>query len=119
MVVERFEFDLDVGGLHNLVDFAVLLATDELPMFIGELDLEANFMVERLANQLNREKCSTMIANLYDVQFHDHVYCSPYFMFETVHFETHALENNLGACRVRNLLQQLGHLRWSKRSRWK
>ena len=41
MLVERLEFDLDVGRLHNLVDLAILLATDELAVLVSELDLEA------------------------------------------------------------------------------
>jgi len=34
--------------LHDLIDLAVLLARDELPMLVGELNLEANFVVECL-----------------------------------------------------------------------
>ena len=41
MLVERLEFDLDVGRLHNLVDLAILLAADELAVLVSELDLEA------------------------------------------------------------------------------
>ena len=48
VLIERLEFDLDVSGLHDLVDFAVLLAANELPMFIGEFNLEANLVMEGL-----------------------------------------------------------------------
>ena len=48
VLIERLEFDLDVSGLHDLVNLAVLLATNELAVLIGELDLEANLMVETL-----------------------------------------------------------------------
>ena len=48
VLIERLEFDLDVSGLHDLVDFAVLLAANELPMFIGEFNLEADLVMEGL-----------------------------------------------------------------------
>jgi hypothetical protein len=48
IVVERLELDLDVGRLHDLVEFAVLLARDELAVFVRELDLEPDLVVERL-----------------------------------------------------------------------
>ena len=41
MLVERLELYLDVGRLHDLVDLAILLATDELAVLVSELDLEA------------------------------------------------------------------------------
>ena len=46
--VERLELDLDVSGLHNLVDLAVLLPADEFAVLIRELNLEANLVVEGL-----------------------------------------------------------------------
>ena len=48
MVVKRLELDLHVGRLHNLVDFAVLFATDELAVLVSKLDLEAYLVVEGL-----------------------------------------------------------------------
>lgn len=48
VVVEGFKLDLDVGGFHDLVELAVLLARDELAVFVGELDLEADLVVEGL-----------------------------------------------------------------------
>ena len=48
MLVERLELDLDVSSLHDLVDLAVLLATNELAVLVGKLDLEANLVVEAL-----------------------------------------------------------------------
>ena len=48
MLVECLELDLDICRLHDLVNLAVLLATNELAVLIGELDLEANLMVETL-----------------------------------------------------------------------
>ena len=46
--VESLKLNLHVSGLHDLVNLAVLLATNELAVLIGELDLEANLMVETL-----------------------------------------------------------------------
>ena len=34
VVIECFEFDFGVCGLHNLVDLAVFFAADEFPVFI-------------------------------------------------------------------------------------
>jgi hypothetical protein len=48
VVVEGLKLDFDVGRLHDLVDLAVLLPTDEFSMFVSELNLETNFMVESL-----------------------------------------------------------------------
>ena len=48
VLIECLEFDLDVGGLHDLVDLAVLLAADELPVLVRELNLEAYLVVEGL-----------------------------------------------------------------------
>lgn len=46
--VKGLELDLHVSRLHDLVDLAVLLSTNELAVLIGELDLEANLVVEAL-----------------------------------------------------------------------
>ena len=46
--VESLKLNLHVSSLHDLVNLAVLLATNELAVLIGELDLEANLMVETL-----------------------------------------------------------------------
>ena len=51
VVVESLELDLDIRHLHNLVDFAILLAANELAVLVGELDLEANLMVEGLQEE--------------------------------------------------------------------
>jgi len=50
VVVESLELDLDIGSLHDLVDFAILLPADELPVFVRELNLETNLVVEGLIN---------------------------------------------------------------------
>lgn len=41
VLVEAVEDNLHVALAHDLVDLAVLLATDELLVFVGELDLDA------------------------------------------------------------------------------
>ena len=46
--VESLKLNLHVSSLHDLVDLAVLLATNELAVLIGKLDLEANLMVKAL-----------------------------------------------------------------------
>lgn len=56
VVVEGLEFDLCIGGLHDLIDFAVLLAADELSVFICELDLEADLVVEGLLIQVDERR---------------------------------------------------------------
>ena len=48
MLVERLELDLDIRRLHNLVDLAVLLATDEFTVLIRELNLETDLVMESL-----------------------------------------------------------------------
>lgn len=48
MVVERFKLDLHICRLHDLVDFAVLLSADELAVFVGELNLKSDFVMESL-----------------------------------------------------------------------
>lgn len=48
MLIKRLELDFDVGRLHNLVDFTVLLSTYELAVFVRELDLEADLVMEGL-----------------------------------------------------------------------
>ena len=48
MVVERFELDLHVSCLHDLVDFAVLLSADKLAVFVGELNLKTDLVMESL-----------------------------------------------------------------------
>lgn len=37
---------LDTSSLHNFVEFAILLSTDEVSMFVSKFDLEPDFMVE-------------------------------------------------------------------------
>ena len=51
MLVERLELYLDVGRLHDLVDLAILLATDELAVLVSELDLEAYLVMIGLRKQ--------------------------------------------------------------------
>ena len=46
--VESLKLNLHVSSLHDLVDLAVLLATNELAVLVGKLDLEANLVVEAL-----------------------------------------------------------------------
>ena len=48
MVIERLELDLDIRSLHDLIDFPILFTTDELAMFICQLNLEADFVMEIL-----------------------------------------------------------------------
>lgn len=48
MLVERLELDFHIRGLHDLIDLAVLLAADKLAMLVGQLNLEANLVVELL-----------------------------------------------------------------------
>lgn len=45
---EGVELDLDVGHFHDLVNLPVLLPGDEVSMLVGELDLEADLVVEVL-----------------------------------------------------------------------
>ena len=46
MVVESLELDFNVSRLHDFVDLAILFATDELAMLVGELYLDTNLVVE-------------------------------------------------------------------------
>lgn len=48
VLIERLELDLDIGGLHDLVYLAILLAADELTVLVGKLNLEAYLVVESL-----------------------------------------------------------------------
>ena len=48
VLVEGFKLDLDICGLHDLVDFAILLPADELSMLVSELNLETNLVMEGL-----------------------------------------------------------------------
>lgn len=48
MVVERLEFNLDVGGGHDFIDLAVFLAADEFTVFVGEFELEPDLVLETL-----------------------------------------------------------------------
>ena len=45
VIIQRLEFDLDVAGLHDLVDLSVLLSTDKLAMLVREFDLEADLVL--------------------------------------------------------------------------
>ena len=45
VIIQRLEFDLDVAGLHDLVDLSVLLSTDKLAMLGREFDLEADLVL--------------------------------------------------------------------------
>lgn len=47
-LVECLKLDLDIGHLHNLVNLSILLSAYKVAMFIGEFDLEANFVTKRL-----------------------------------------------------------------------
>ena len=51
MVVESFEFDFDIGSLHDLVNFSVLLPTYELSVLVGQLYLESNLVMESLSRK--------------------------------------------------------------------
>ena len=57
VLVEGLELDLDVGGLHDLVDLAVPLPADEFAVLIRELNLEANLVVEGL--RCDKHTCIT------------------------------------------------------------
>lgn len=48
MVIESLKLDFDVCGLHDLVNFTVLLSTNELAVFVGQFNLEADLVVESL-----------------------------------------------------------------------
>jgi hypothetical protein len=59
VVVECLKLYLDVRGLHDLVDFPILLAADEVPVFIRQFDLEANLVMEGLndgVGKVNQQK---------------------------------------------------------------
>ena len=43
--VESLNLNLHVSSLHDLVNLAVLLATDEVTMLVGQLQLESHFMM--------------------------------------------------------------------------
>lgn len=58
MVIEGLEFDFGVGRLHNLVDFAIFLAADEFTMFVGQLNLETDFVMERLGDDQHCKICA-------------------------------------------------------------
>lgn len=49
VIVQRLEFDLDVAGLHDFVDFPVLLSTDELAVLVRKLDLETDLVLVNLS----------------------------------------------------------------------
>ena len=53
MVIESFKFYLDVGCLHDFIDFAIFLSTYEFSVLIRELNLEANFMMESLFEEVS------------------------------------------------------------------
>ena len=75
VVVEGFELDLDVRSLHDLVNLAILLAADELSVFIGQFDLEAYLVMEGLPRMiLVPPQIKPTGAHLDNVQFHDQVY---------------------------------------------
>lgn len=48
MVVESFKFDFHIRSLHDFINFAVLLATNKFSVFVGQLDLKTNLVVEGL-----------------------------------------------------------------------
>jgi hypothetical protein len=98
MIVECLEFDLDISALHDLVDLPVFLSADKLSMFVGELYLEANLVVESLYVTVSVPNSLTYpkkIAYFNYVEFHYHTHCRPDLMLKAVYFETHALEHNL------------------------
>jgi hypothetical protein len=45
VLIEPVEDDLDIALSHNLVDLAVLLATDKFLVLIGELNLDTNLVL--------------------------------------------------------------------------
>ena len=49
VIVQRLEFDLDVAGLHDLVDLSVLLSANKLAVLVRKLDLEADLMLVDLS----------------------------------------------------------------------
>ena len=48
MVIKSVELYLDIRILHDFVDFAILLATDEVTMLVRQFNLEPNFVMEGL-----------------------------------------------------------------------
>ena len=78
-------------------------------------------MVEGLndgVSQVNQQKSKNHQGYLDDVQFHDHIHRSTYFMFQTVHFKAHALKNHLGTSCHRDLLEQSSNCRRIEVCRW-
>jgi len=51
VIVQRFEFDLDVAGLHDFVDLSVFLSTNKLAVVIRELNLEADLELVALSER--------------------------------------------------------------------
>ena len=49
VIVQRLEFDLDVAGLHDFINFSVLLPANELAVLIRKLDLETNLVLVDLS----------------------------------------------------------------------
>jgi len=45
VIIQRLELDLDVAGLHDLIDLSVLLSTDKLAMLVRKFDLEADLVL--------------------------------------------------------------------------
>jgi hypothetical protein len=48
MLIESLELNLGIGHLHNFVEFAVLFSADEISVFIRQLNLESDFVMEAL-----------------------------------------------------------------------
>lgn len=98
VVVEGFEFDLGVSCLHDLVKLAVLLARDEVAMFVGEFKRKANLEEERLRN-FNQSLCRALhfCTHFDHVQLGDHLNALSDFTLKPVKLKAVGLEHHLGA----------------------
>ena len=56
VIIQRLEFNLDVTGLHDLVDLSVLLSTNKLAVFVREFYLEANLVLVDLSERHRQRK---------------------------------------------------------------
>lgn len=82
-------------------------------MFVCELNLKANFVMEGLfcAACAIVKHSKTSKTYLDEIQVQDHADGRSDFILETVHLKTHAFEHDLCARRERDLLQECRHLR--------
>lgn len=119
MVIEGLELDFHVRRLHDLVDFAILLPANELPVLVCKLNLEPDLVMEGLCHAIRNQGWGWTASTIYlnHLELHYHIDGAANFGLQAVHFEAHTFEDYFRSRSDRDLFEEIRYLRSIQRCR--